>query len=201
MKLPLLILLGLFGIVLSVELTFEVQDKGSECFYQDLTKGESSTIEFQVVTGGHYDIDMTLKSPKDEVLFQAVQKQYDSHTFNAGMEGTYSACFSNEFSTFSHKLVYVDWQVNNEEPLPGMEANPTAMTQMETSAQSVHENLNTIIDYQTHHRLRESQGRKRAEIINDRVMVWSIGETVAILVVSVGQVWIVKSFFDERRPI
>ena len=72
---------------------------------------------------------------------------------------------------------------------------------METSAQSVHENLNTIIDYQTHHRLRESQGRKRAEIINDRVMVWSIGETVAILVVSVGQVWIVKSFFDERRPI
>ena len=92
----------------------------------------------QVVTGGHYDIDMTLKSPKDEVLFQAVQKQYDSHTFNAGMEGTYSACFSNEFSTFSHKLVYVDWQVNNEEPLPGMEANPTAMTQVFIECHSIY---------------------------------------------------------------
>lgn len=29
--------------------------------------------------------------------------------------------------------------------------------QMETSAQSVHDNLNGIVDYQTHHRLREAQ--------------------------------------------
>ena len=29
--------------------------------------------------------------------------------------------------------------------------------QMETSAQEVHENLNSIVDYQTHHRLRETQ--------------------------------------------
>ena len=29
--------------------------------------------------------------------------------------------------------------------------------QLETSAQEVHENLNGIIDYQTHHRLRETQ--------------------------------------------
>jgi hypothetical protein len=28
---------------------------------------------------------------------------------------------------------------------------------METSAQSVHDNLNGIVDYQTHHRLREAQ--------------------------------------------
>ena len=28
---------------------------------------------------------------------------------------------------------------------------------METSAQEVHENLNSIVDYQTHHRLRETQ--------------------------------------------
>ena len=28
---------------------------------------------------------------------------------------------------------------------------------METSAQNVHDNLNGIVDYQTHHRLREAQ--------------------------------------------
>ncbi len=33
--------------------------------------------------------------------------------------------------------------------------------QMETSAQEVHENLNGIIDYQTHHRLRETQVRSK----------------------------------------
>jgi hypothetical protein len=33
----------------------------------------------------------------------------------------------------------------------------TALLQLETSAQNVHENLNSIVDYQTHHRLREAQ--------------------------------------------
>ena len=28
---------------------------------------------------------------------------------------------------------------------------------METSAREVHENMNAVIDYQTHHRLRETQ--------------------------------------------
>lgn len=82
--------------------------------------------------------------------------------------GVYTFCFSNEFSTFSHKLVYMDLQVGDESPLPGVGEHITAMTQLETSAQGIHENLNGIIDYQTHHRLRESQGRKRGEDLNER---------------------------------
>jgi hypothetical protein len=30
--------------------------------------------------------------------------QYDSHTWTADITGEYRACFSNEFSTFSHKV-------------------------------------------------------------------------------------------------
>lgn len=35
------------------------------------------------------------------------------------------ACFSNEFSTFSHKLVYVDFQVGDERALPGIDDHAT----------------------------------------------------------------------------
>jgi hypothetical protein len=73
-------------------------------------------------------------------------------------------------------------------------------SQMESSAQEIHRNLNRILDYQTHHRLREAQGRKRAEDLNDRVLWWSIQETIAIIVTSVGQVLILKNFFTERKP-
>lgn len=71
---------------------------------------------------------------------------------------------------------------------------------MESSADEVHKNLNKILDYQTHHRLREAQGRKRAEDLNERVLVWSVTETVTILIISVGQVFILKTFFTERKP-
>jgi protein ERP2 len=71
---------------------------------------------------------------------------------------------------------------------------------MESSTQEIHKSLNSIIDYQTHHRLREAQGRKRAEDLNERVMWWSILETLAVLIITVGQVFVLKNFFAEKKP-
>jgi len=188
-----------------VELTFELPDNAKECFYEVIEEGKTSTVEFQVVTGGQYDVDVLIEGPQKNKaqktqLYKQVKKQYDSFTWTADVTGEYRACFSNEFSTFSHKLVYVDFQVGDEEPLPGVGDHLTAMTQMESSAQEVHENLNSIVDYQTHHRLRETTGRKRAEDLNERIMVWSAFVTVAIFVVGFGQVLVLKSFFSEKKP-
>jgi hypothetical protein len=83
-----------------------------------------------VVTGGHYDVDFELTAPNKEVLYKQVKKQYDSFSKKADIKGVYTACFSNEFSTFSHKLVYVDWQTGPEDPLPGVGEHLTAMTQV-----------------------------------------------------------------------
>ena len=72
-------------------------------------------------------------------------------------------------------------------------------TQMETSAVTIHEALKVVIDYQTHHKLRESQGRGFAEDLNERVQYWSIGESVVILIIGIGQVLVLRSFFTEKK--
>ena len=71
--------------------------------------------------------------------------------------------------------------------------------QMETSAVTIHEALKVILDYQTHHRLREAQGRAFAEELNEGVQLWSIGEAVVILFIGVGQVLVLRSFFVDRK--
>ena len=71
--------------------------------------------------------------------------------------------------------------------------------QMEASADTVHKALMSVADFQTHHRLREAQGRKRAEDLNERVFWWSLLETISILCVAIGQVCILKNFFSEKR--
>lgn len=63
-----------------------------------------------------------------------------------------------------------------------------AMSQLETSASGISDRLRLIDDYQTHHRLREATGRKRAEELNERVMLWSLGQTCVILLIGVAQV-------------
>ncbi|ROT73827.1 transmembrane emp24 domain-containing protein 7 [Penaeus vannamei] len=183
----------------AVELTFELPDNAKECFYEEIEKGTECTLEYQVVTGGHYDVDVLVEGPARQILYREIKQQYGQFQFTPDHTGTYQVCFSNEFSTFSHKLIYVDFQVGDEPQLPGVGEHFTAMTQMESSSQKVHENLNSIIDYQTHHRLQEAQSRKRAEDLNERVLFWAVGETLGILVIAVGQVMILKNFFADKK--
>lgn len=69
--------------------------------------------------------------------------------FHFQESGVYAACFSNEFSTFSHKLIYMDFSLSDESnPLPGVDEHATVLTQMELTAQEIHKSLNAILDYQ-----------------------------------------------------
>ena len=115
--------------------------------------------------------------------------------------GEYVFCFSNEFSSISHKTVYFDFNHGNEDSLApaGIGSHHTALTQIETSSVQIHESLNVIIDYQTHHRLREATSRDNAEYLNERVQYWSIGQAVIIVTVSLVQVLVLKNFFAEKR--
>ncbi|XP_026485503.1 transmembrane emp24 domain-containing protein 7 [Vanessa tameamea] len=185
----------------SVELTFELPDSAVECFYQEIDQNTSATLEYQVITGGQYDVDVKIEGPNKQILYQQQKMQYDSHKFIAQQTGVYKACFSNEFSTFSHKLVYMEFNVGPEQPLPGIGEHATVLTQLETSAEEIHSALNKIIDQQTHHRLREAQGRKRAEDLNERVFWWSMGETLAIMCVALAQVMVLKNFFSDRPSL
>jgi len=158
------------------------------------------------VTGGQYDVDAVLEDPQGKVIYKEARKQYDSHTFKTQVPGAYKLCFSNEFSTFSHKVVYMDWQIGDEingGQRPDGQHAPTprmaAMTKLESSAQTIGDKLRAVDDYQTHHRLREATGRRRAEDLNERVMIWSLGQTATIVLISIGQVLLLRSFFSDKR--
>ncbi|KAM9374949.1 transmembrane emp24 domain-containing protein 3 isoform 2-T2 [Phaethornis superciliosus] len=163
------------------ELTLELPDSARRCFHQELERGVKFTLDYQVISGGHYDVDCYVEDPNGQTIYKETKKQYDSFPHRTEVEGIYTFCFSNEFSTFSHKTVYFDFQ-------------------MESACVTIHEALNTVIDSQTHYRLREAQDRSRAEDLNGRVSYWSLGETLILFVVSIGQVMLLKSFFTEKRP-
>lgn len=52
----------------------------------------------------------------------------------------------------------MDFAVGEDAPLVSLEEHHTAITKMESSAENLHKSLKHILDYQTHHRLREAQG-------------------------------------------
>lgn len=145
-------------------------------------------------------MDISLYGPGNRLLHQAQRKQYDSMDFEAYETGEYYFCFSNEFSSFSHKMIYFDFMVGDEPPLTEeLGAHHTALTMLESSTVRVHEALKIVRDYQTHHRLRETLGRDTAEYLNERVQYWSLGEAIFLVAVGIMQVFILRHFFAEKR--
>ena len=73
--------------------------------------------------------------------------------------------------------------------------------QMEMSTVSIYEALKTVLDYQTHYRIREAKGRRFSENLNARVNLWSIGQSVVILLAGVGQILVLRSFFSDKKDV
>ncbi|XP_038162368.1 transmembrane emp24 domain-containing protein 3 [Cyprinodon tularosa] len=185
--------------VFGTELTFELPDNEKQCFYEELGKGVRFDIDFQVIAGGNYDVDCFVTDPFDNVLYNERKKQYDSFSHTTAMEGVYKVCFSNEFSTFTHKVVYMDFRHGEEQPLLENMSRSTALTQLESSCVAIHEVLKVVAESQTWYRLREAQDRTKAENLFERVTYWSIGETILLFVIGIGQVMLLRSFFSDKK--
>ncbi|BFZ25702.1 hypothetical protein BsWGS_28741 [Bradybaena similaris] len=186
----------------AVELTFELPDNEKMCFFENVDKGEEATLEFQVVTGGNYDVDLEISSPQGQFLYREVKKQYDSFTWKSQFGGVHKFCFSNEFSTYTHKIVYFHLQVGEERPAAdelNSQNQEVAMTSLETSTINIFVSLNKITEHQTHHRLKEAQGRTFAEDLNEQVLYWSVGESLLIIFIGIGQILILRSFFSNSH--
>jgi len=187
----------------AVELTFELPDKEENCFYEEIKEAVQFTLEFQVIDGGNNDVDCKIQDPKQRVLYEVKRKNYDTYQTVTKTGGEYKICFSNEFSTFTHKVVYFDLQVGDDDDeerlFPGEEKKEMAFQQTEMSTVNIYERLKAIIDFQTHHRLREVGERHFAEGLRDRVQLWSLLQFVIMITVSLVQVLIVRSFFNQAR--
>lgn len=84
----------------------------------------------QVIAGGNYDVDSFVTDPLNNVLYNEKKKQYDSFSHTTAMKGVYKVCFSNEFSTFTHKIVYLEFRYGDEKPLLQSMTQSTALTQV-----------------------------------------------------------------------
>lgn len=71
--------------------------------------------------------------------------------------------------------------------------------QLESSCVSIHEVLKVVIDSQTRYRLMEAHDRSKAEHLLERVTFWSVGETIVLFAIGIGQVMLLKSFFSDKK--
>lgn len=85
--------------------TIDLLPSSEHCFFEDMHVGDEMTLTYQVSGGGHLDIDVRVKDPDNQLLFQQLRKDTGTYDFVAEMDGRYTYCFSNEFSTVTDKTL------------------------------------------------------------------------------------------------
>lgn len=170
---------------------------GYECFYQDATAGQKCSVEYAPISGSKPHVDVTIEDPNQVVFYRKNQQEYDWYKFVANVTGTYRACFSNIYNLmmFSN-VVYLDFVIGDE---GGIAGSASPKTQMDVSIGNIYDATKVIEQYQNHHRIREANGRLVAQMLNEKVAVWSVSQTVIGVIMGVLQVYILKRFFAMRK--
>ncbi|XP_032526063.2 transmembrane emp24 domain-containing protein 5-like isoform X1 [Danaus plexippus] len=204
----------IFSIVFAYEkdMTFTIQAGKMECFYQKVAVGEVIDVEYQVIDASHGELDVSfqLVDPMGRGIVTDYKKPDNSHRHTSTLEGDYRFCFDNTFSTFSEKTVFFDLLIENDEPHLNdydeekeLELGNSAESYMMRvkdvleSVYKVREHVSTARRLQELLSAHEARDRNLAEDMCDRVMNWSLGQMILMLIVGITQVYFLKSLFED----
>lgn len=99
-----------------------------------------------------------------------------------------------------NNIVYLDFVIGDEGKMITLDDASTApMTQLETSIVNIYDAMKVVELYQNHHRIREANGRLVAQSLNEKVMMWSLGQSLVVLVMGIVQVYVLRQFFAEKK--
>ncbi|CAH1176780.1 unnamed protein product [Phaedon cochleariae] len=201
---------------LEKELTIYIDPGTESCFYQNAKQGESIDIEYQVIDGGHGDLDITFRlvDPNGRILLVDLKKSENSHRSDAEIPGDYRFCFDNSFSSYNTKTVFFELIIDSEDgdgwgSDEKFDFNAIGDNEnYDIRIEDVQQIINTMRDHLTKVRnlqelIKSSEARDRnvAEENYFKVNTFSMAQLALMIIVGVIQVIMVRSLFDDRSRV
>ncbi|XP_037939763.1 transmembrane emp24 domain-containing protein 5-like [Teleopsis dalmanni] len=190
------------------EMTVHIDAGKIECFFQHAKQGHTIDIEYQVIDGGHGDLDINfaLADPIGMILVNDFKKPENIHRLDVAKEGPYRFCFDNSFSMFNRKTVFFELIIDEEgvehsnDILDGLTSNEyydMAVQDIMDIFGRIRIALTKARQLQDVLRSHEARDRNLAEANFQMVNAWSIFQILAMIVVGLLQVFMVRSIFDS----
>ncbi|XP_057670398.1 transmembrane emp24 domain-containing protein 5 [Diorhabda carinulata] len=195
------------------ELTVFIEAGVDFCFHEAVKKGEILDIEYQVIDGGHGDLDINFRfvHPSGRILLTDFKKSENNHRIDVVMDGDYRFCFDNSFSSYNTKTVFFELVVERDDNSEWSDNSVNFNTQdedFESKIYNAQEILNNIKNHLSKVRslqdlIKSSEARDRnvAEENFFKVNTFSLVQLSLMLVVGFIQVVMVKSLFDDRSRV
>ncbi|KAI1711297.1 emp24/gp25L/p24 family/GOLD domain-containing protein [Ditylenchus destructor] len=176
------------------DLTVEVPPGKFQCFFQEVTeKHKAFEIDYQVIDGGDLNINFML------IL-------------------DYQICFDNSFSYQTRKVVFFEiflydqngnleevditkYAKTDPELKKRLEELGMTVNQFHDSFGKIRSHLSKVEYYQAMFRTQEARDRAIMTANNDRVLFWSVLNSLVLIGVGFVQVYMIRSLFEEHSKI
>ena len=180
--------------------TFELPDNEQLCFYEHVEKNTEYLLDYRVVRGGHNDVTVYVTDPANKRIYEKTKAHNDRVTISMHA-GTYKFCFSNEFSTITHKFVFFSLFPAEPESLreeAGEPPYPSVLTLMQTLMEDIHKQSSEVESLQQDLQSKGALSFNIAEELNKNVMLWSVTVASVILFTSLGQTFVLRRLFHTK---
>ena len=202
-----------YSLPTSLSLTFEVENNENFCLYHQFNNTFEYLLSYGVLDGANLDIlfSLDIESIDQQQEFRHKQiytnkiTKKDSIHFFGNLNFVHRFCFSNEFSPFSHKLVFMDVKPVDKTHLASLREEtdrkkiPIVFTRSDKNLNEMHRHLTSIQNVQYFFRYEESTDRNFAEALSFKVSYMSLVELGLVLVVGLMQVCFVKRLFAPKH--
>lgn len=180
-----------------------VDAHSEECFFDKAESGTKLGLMFETVEGGFLDIEVRITGPDQKVIYQGEKESSGKYTFSAYETGIYHYCFSNKMSTLTPKVVMFSMEIG-EAPkgtIGAVNEGEAGHTKLEDMIKELSGTLTSIKHEQDYMHVRDRIHRSINENTNSRVVMWSVFEALVLVVMTVGQVYYLKRFFEVKRVV
>lgn len=179
-------------------LTTKIDALSQECFVEKVERDVPMSFQFKVTAGGKKDLDVSVYDQSGRTLQQ----------WKAATEGHYSVrgdavntlfkyCFSNEMARFTPKWVNFYF---HHGPHPSA-AKPEQLDPIERQIEKLRADIDDLANAQQKLRVAEHDHRNTIEDANERVLLWSVFEIIALFGMGIFQIFFLKRFLEKRTSV
>ncbi|MES1909638.1 MAG: hypothetical protein MHM6MM_002343 [Cercozoa sp. M6MM] len=195
------------------DLTFQVEPRMEECFYQELQISQEFPFQFEVIRGGLQDIELRVVDPTGVVLMQKmaffnnpddrINEQTGRISFSARTPGVHAICFNNKMSRWTAKVIgfhQLGAKQQRREELAKLEH----LGPVVDSVIKISDKLDEIEHAQKSMRNREHVHRDTQESTNWRVQWLSVLEMIVLVGLNLMQIYWIRKWFSgqgQRRRV
>uniref|UniRef100_A0A182NSN7 SET domain-containing protein n=1 Tax=Anopheles dirus TaxID=7168 RepID=A0A182NSN7_9DIPT len=145
-----------------------------------------------------------IKDPDDKTILSRVYSSEGRISFTSHIPGEHVLCmYSNSTAWFSGSQlrVHLDIQVGEHTIDYANVAQKEKLTELQLRIRQLLDQVDQITKEQNYQRYREERFRQTSDSTNQRVLWWSLAQTLVLLVMGFWQMRHLKSFFEAKKLV